>query len=62
MGHAGVHPGSVRDVTNNGAGTRLNGLNIGPSEFGISFDNFRTKRRCRLIWRRGDFLGAALES
>jgi hypothetical protein len=27
---------------------RLNGLNIVPSEFGISFDNFRTKRRLGL--------------
>jgi hypothetical protein len=40
----------------------LNGLNIVPSEFGISFDNFRTTRRCRLIWRDGDFVGAAFES
>jgi hypothetical protein len=28
------------------AGLRLNGLNIVPSEFDISFDNFRTMRRC----------------
>jgi hypothetical protein len=27
------------------------------SEFGISFDNFHTMRRCRLIWRAGDFVG-----
>jgi hypothetical protein len=57
-----VHACSVRDVTNHGAGLRLNGLNIVPSEFGISFDNFRTMRRCRLIWRDGDFVGAAFES
>ena len=43
-------------VTNDGAGIRLNSLNIVPSDFGISFDNFRTMRRCRLIWRCGDFL------
>jgi hypothetical protein len=52
----------VRDVTNHGAGLRLNGLNIVPSEFGISFDNFRTMRRCRLVWRNGDFVGAAFET
>jgi hypothetical protein len=57
-----VHPVCVRDVTNHGAGLRLNGLNIVPSDFVISFDNFRTMRRCRLIWRDGDFVGAAFES
>jgi hypothetical protein len=46
-----VHPCYVRDVTNLGACLRLNGLNIVPSEFGISFDSFRTTRRCRLVWR-----------
>jgi hypothetical protein len=57
-----VHPCCVRDVTNHGAGLRLNGVTILPSEFGISFDNFRTMRRCRLIWRNGDFVGTAFES
>jgi hypothetical protein len=57
-----VHTCSVRDVTNLGAGIRLNGLNILSSEFYISFDAFRTARRCRLIWREGDFIGAAFEN
>ena len=57
-----VHAGCVRDVTNHGAGLRLNGVNIVPPDFGISFDNFRTMRRCRLIWRIGDFVGAAFET
>jgi hypothetical protein len=57
-----VHPCCVRDVTNLGACLRLNGLNIVPCEFGISFDGFRTTRRCRLVWRDGDFVGAAFES
>jgi hypothetical protein len=48
-------------VTNHGAGLRLNGLIMVPSEFGISFDNFRTMRRCRLIWRDGDFVGASFQ-
>jgi hypothetical protein len=62
LGQDGVHACCVRDVTNHGAGLRLNGLNILPSEFGISFDNFRTMRCCRLIWRDGDFVGAEFES
>jgi hypothetical protein len=61
-GQDGVHTCCVRDVTNQGAGFRLNGLIMVPSEFGISFDNFRTMRRCRLIWRDGDFAGASFQS
>jgi hypothetical protein len=57
-----VHACCVCNVTNQGAGLRLNILNIVPSEFGISFDNFRTMRHCRLIWREGDFVGVAFES
>ncbi len=55
-----VHACCVHDVTNQGTALRLDGLNIVPYEFGISFDNFRTMRHCRLIWR--DFVGAAFES
>ena len=62
MGQDRVHPCCVRNVTNHGAGLRLNGVNIVPSDFGISFDNFRTMRRCRLIWPNGDFVGAAFET
>jgi hypothetical protein len=62
LGHHGVHGCCVLNVTNDGAAVRLNGLNLVPSEFGISFDNFRTMRQCRLIWRDGDFVGAAFES
>jgi hypothetical protein len=61
-GQVRVRKCSVRDVTNLGAGLRLNGLNILASEFYISFDSFRTARRCRLIWREGDFVGAVFES
>lgn len=32
----------------------MNGLNIQPFEFGISFDNFRTMRKCCMIWSNGD--------
>jgi hypothetical protein len=61
-GRESVQVCNVRDVTNHGAGIRLNGLNIVPSEFDISFDKFRTTRRCRLVWRDGDFVGAAFET
>ena len=62
MGSPTVHYCCVQNVTNDGAGIRLNGLNIVPFGFSISFDNFRTMRRCRLVWRCGDFVGAAFES
>jgi hypothetical protein len=61
-GQSGVYGCNVRDVTNRGAGIRLNGLNMVPLDFDISFDNFRSVRRCRLIWREGDFVGVALMS
>jgi hypothetical protein len=61
-GQHDVFPCRVRDATNAGAGIMLNGLNIVPSEFGISFDRFRTMRRCRLVWRDGDFVGGRFES
>jgi hypothetical protein len=61
-GQPGVHSCGVRDVTNDGAGIRLSGLNVVPSDFSISFDNFRSMRVCRLIWRDGDFLGVTFES
>jgi hypothetical protein len=62
LGQETVHACCVRNVTNHGAGLRLNGLNLLPFEFGISFDRFRTMRRCRLVWRDGDFVGATFES
>jgi hypothetical protein len=58
----GVFTCEVCDVTNVGAQIRLNGLNVLPSNFELSFDNFRTVRKCRLIWRRHDFIGIAFES
>jgi hypothetical protein len=57
----GVHPCTVRDVTNAGAGIRAEDLKILPLSFALSFDNFRSVRMCRLIWRQADFFGAAFE-
>ena len=59
---SGVHPCFVRDVTNVGAGIRTQDLPILPLNFDLSFDNFRTVRRCRLIWRDGDYIGVAFEN
>jgi hypothetical protein len=61
-GQAGVFACHVRDATNHGAGIRLNGLNVVPLNFDLSFDNFRTIRTCLLVWRDGDFAGVAFEN
>jgi hypothetical protein len=58
----GVFTCEVRDVTNVGAQIRLNGLNVLPPNFELSFDNFRTVRKCRLIWRWEDLIGIAFET
>jgi hypothetical protein len=52
----------VKDVTNVGAGIRAQDLPALPLDFELSFDNFRTSRKCRLIWRDGDFIGLAFEN
>jgi hypothetical protein len=59
---AGVHPCTVRDATNAGVGIRSENCQLIPIEFALSFDNFRTLRECRLIWRDGDFLGVAFQN
>jgi hypothetical protein len=57
-----IHTCNVRDVTNDGAGILLDGLSVLPCEFGLSLDGFRTIRKCRLVWREEDRVGATLES
>jgi hypothetical protein len=61
-GRPGAHACCVRDTSDVGAGIRLDGLKIVPSEFAISYDGFRSSRRCRLIWRDGDFAGVTFET
>ena len=58
----GVFGCEVRDVTDAGAQIRLSGLNVLPPKFELSFDNFRTVPKCRLIWRHNDFIGVAFEN
>lgn len=60
--NSGVYACTVQDVTNSGAGIRLQGLKVIPLEFALSFDNFRSVRVCRLVWRKGEIFGAAFES
>ena len=61
-GRAGVFSCCVRDVTNSGAGVRLEVLHVLPTEFDLYFDNFRTVRKCRLVWRESDFIGVEFET
>ena len=62
VGSGRVFSCCVRDVTNLGAGIQLDGLNIVPMDFDLSFDNFRTIRKCRMIWREGNSVGIMFES
>jgi hypothetical protein len=50
------------DITNVGAGIRAQDLAVLPLNLELSFDNFRTIRKCRLRWRYGEFVGVAFES
>jgi hypothetical protein len=61
-GQLGVRACDLTDVTNRGAGIRTHHLSVLPTSFDLTFDNFRTVRKCRLIWRKGDYLGLAFES
>jgi hypothetical protein len=58
----GIFTCEVCDLNRAGARVKLNGVNVLPPNFNVSFDNFRTVQKCRLIWRRGDFIGIAFES
>jgi hypothetical protein len=51
---------NLTDLTDGGAGIRKPGLALLPVAFEISFDNLR--RKCRLVWRKGNFFGVAFEN
>lgn len=53
----GIFSCTVRDITNRGAGIRVQSLKVLPLDFELSFDNFHSARTCNLIWRQSDFLG-----
>lgn len=56
-GQAGERSCAVRDMTKIDAGIRIHDLPAIPLKFELSLDNFHTIRKCRLIWRDGDFIG-----
>jgi hypothetical protein len=61
-GQVGVQSCTVVDITNLGAGIRVRDIQLLPLTFELTFDNFRTARDCRLIWRDGNRLGVAFQS
>jgi hypothetical protein len=58
----GVFTCTVHDITNRGAGIQLRDPNVLPLEFEMTFDNFRNIRKCRVIWRGGDFVGVKFQN
>jgi hypothetical protein len=40
----------------------LRDLNVLPPSFELTFDNFHTIRRCRVIWQQGDLVGVAFQN
>ena len=61
-GQTGVHPCAVTDITKVGACIHMRGLPVLPLNFELSFDKFRTSRKCLLIWRDRYCAGVAFES
>ena len=59
---SGVIACVVRNISNRGASLRVADLTVLPVNFELSFDNFHTKRDCRLVWRDGDFIGVAFRN
>jgi hypothetical protein len=61
MGQTGERSRGVdlTDVTDGGAGIHTQGLAALPLTFELAFDNLR--RKCRLVWRKGNFFGVAFE-
>jgi hypothetical protein len=53
-GQITIQPCTVRDLTAYGAGLRLEGFALLPTDFALSFDGFRTSFACRLVWRDRD--------
>ena len=43
-------------------GVFTSNLSVLPPNLELSLDNFRGVRKCRLIWRRDDFIGIAFEN
>jgi hypothetical protein len=50
---------SVTDIANGGAGIYARSLAVLPLTFELSFNSLR--RKCRLVWRNGNFFGVTFE-
>jgi hypothetical protein len=61
-GQPGARGCHICDLTDRGARIRTHDLALLPTDFDLTTDNFRTTRRCRLVWRDGDFLGVVFEN
>ena len=61
-GKTGLHSCDVNltDITDGGAGIYKPGLSVLPVTFELSIDNLR--RKCRLVWRKGNSFGVAFEN
>jgi PilZ domain len=57
----GVFACNVHDIAKGGAGIHLQDLNVLPLNFELTFDNFHNIHRCKVIWRRGDFVGVQFQ-
>jgi PilZ domain len=62
QGQITLQPCSLRDLTALGAGLLLERFNLLPTEFALSFDDFRTSLACRLVWRDRDRGGVEFRS
>lgn len=47
----------VFDVSSRGAGIQLAPNQHAPELFELTFDNFRSRRQCRLVWQHNDKIG-----
>jgi hypothetical protein len=47
----------LRDLTENGAGIRIDKIPLLPMDFRLSIDELGTFQQCQLIWRHSDFVG-----
>lgn len=60
-GRQGVRGFRVIDVSDRGLKLRTHRQAILPIAFDLTFDNFSSVHRCRLVWRRGHLLGVAFD-
>ena len=59
-GIRGIHSCALRDISQQGASLRLNGIKVLATEFWLSLDGLHTTLACRLVWRDDDFVGVRI--